>query len=251
MVSSGGTFPVSVTAHGNLVYVANARDSGSIQGFARVGHHLRIISRWNRQLGLSGTPEFTHTPGQVAFTPNGSKLLVTTKDGSSSIDVFTLGIFGRPSAQPVVNFEAGAVPFAVSFDGAGRVAVAEAGTNAVDTFRLGSGGVLKLIDHEETGQAATCWIVRNGRNLYASNAGSATVSGYQDNGAGVLTSLGTTATDAGTVDAAASSDGQFVYVQAAAAGQVDEFAANADGSLTAIGSVTVPDGVGGEGIVAL
>lgn len=63
--------------------------------------------------------------------------------------------------------------------------------------------------------------------------------------------LGTTATDAGTVDAAASHDGQFVYVQAGAAGLVDEYRANPDGSLTAIGSVTVPGAVGGEGIVAL
>ena len=61
-------------------------------------------------------------------------------------------------------------------------------------------------------------------------------------------SAGTTATDAGTVDAAASPDGQYLYVRAGAEGIVDEFRVNPGGSLTAIGSVTVPNAVGGEGI---
>ena len=55
----------------------------------------------------------------------------------------------------------------------------------------------------------------------------------------------------GSVDAAASPDGRYLYVQAGAAGNVDAFSVNPDGSLTAIGSVTVPNAVGGEGIVAL
>jgi hypothetical protein len=39
-------------------------------------------------------------------------------------------------------------------------------------------------------------------------------------------------------------------VQTGAAGIVDEFAIGAGGALSRIGSVTVPDAVGGEGIVA-
>jgi hypothetical protein len=41
-----------------------------------------------------------------------------------------------------------------------------------------------------------------------------------------------------------------IYVQTGKAGLVDEFAVAADGSLTALGSVTVPGGAGGEGIAA-
>ena len=33
VVSSGGTFPVSVAVHGNLVYVLNAENGGSVQGY--------------------------------------------------------------------------------------------------------------------------------------------------------------------------------------------------------------------------
>ncbi len=252
VISSGGTFPLSVTTHGHSVFVLNGLAGGSIQGYYRIAHHLHLIPRWNRPLDLPVTePQFTHVPGQIAFTPNGSKLLVTTKAASNSIDVFTIGVLGTPSDVPVVNYEASTVPFGVTFDPSGQLVVAEAGTNAVATFTIRPSGVLKPIDELATGQAATCWVVRNGNYLYASNAGSANLSGVYDDGHGALNLLGTTATDAGTVDAAVSRDGQFVYVQTGAAGIVDEYRANGDGSLTAIGTVTVPGAVGGEGIVAL
>ena len=52
------------------------------------------------------------------------------------------------------------------------------------------------------------------------------------------------------MDAAASADGSALYVQTGANGIVDAFRVGADGSLTAVGSVTVSGSVGGEGIVA-
>ena len=48
--------------------------------------------------------------------------------------------------------------------------------------------------------------MRSDSNFYASNAGSASLSGYHDDGSGTLTALGTTG--AGTVDAAVSFDGR-------------------------------------------
>ena len=86
--------------------------------------------------------------------------------------------------------------------------------------------------------------------FYASNAGSGTLSGYGDDGSGTLQSLGTTATDPGTVDAASSPDGQYLYAETGANGIVDEFRAGSGGSLTAIASVTVPGAAGAEGIAA-
>jgi 6-phosphogluconolactonase (cycloisomerase 2 family) len=62
--------------------------------------------------------------------------------------------------------------------------------------------------------------------------------------------LGNTATDAGTVDPAVSRDGRYLYVRTGAAGLIDEYRVNRDGSLSEVGSVTVPDAVGGEGIAA-
>ena len=251
-LGSGGAFPVSVTTHGAFVYVLNARNGGSVQGYVRVGDLLVRVPSWNRALGLNAaqTPEFTSTPGQVAFTPDGSKLVVTTKGNGSAIDVFAVNRLGALSPQPVKNVESGAVPFAVTFDAGGHLVVAEAGTNAVATFSIHADGTLALVAQAATGQAATCWIAGTGASLFASNAGGPSISGFRDIGTGSLVALGNTPTDPGTVDAAVAGDGNFLYVQTGKAGIVDAFRIGAGGSLTAVGSVVVPNGIGGEGIAA-
>lgn len=251
VIGTGGAFPVSVAVHGNLVYVLNARDGGSVQGYLRLAGTLIRIPAWHRSLGLDPTqaPEFTHTPGQVAFTPDGSNLVVTTKAGSNAIDVFAVGPAGL-SATPVVDPLPGAVPFAVAFDPRGHLVLAEAGPNAVATFTVGRDGRLTAIAQAPTGQAATCWIAGTDRRFYVSNAGSGSVSGFRVNGDGTPSALGDTATDPGTVDATVTPDGRFLYVQAGAQGVVDGYRIEADGSLTPVGSVVVPAAAGGEGIAS-
>ena len=99
------------------------------------------------------------------------------------------------------------------------------------TFALSPSGTVTQLDLVPTGKAATCWIAPAGGFYYASNAGSAALSGYQENsGSGALSLLGATTTDPGTVDAAASADGQFLYVQTGANGIVDEFHVNGNGT---------------------
>jgi DNA-binding beta-propeller fold protein YncE len=251
VLSSGGTFPVSVAVHGDAVYVLNALNGGSVQGFRILGGKLFTLPGSSRALGLSttATPQFTNTPGQVAFTPDGAQLIVTTKANGNDIDVFGVGFLGYLSAAPVVNSEPGTVPFAINFDAYGHVLIAEAGTNALATFALSGHGTLSQLDAVGTGQAATCWVATAGGFLFASNAGSADESGFTSSAGGQLTLLGATGTDAGTVDASAAAGGRFLYVQTGGAGIVDEFAVGGNGSLTPIGSVTVPGAVGGEGIV--
>jgi 6-phosphogluconolactonase (cycloisomerase 2 family) len=253
VVSSGGTFPVSVAVHGSLVYVLNAENGGSVQGYVNFFGHLFAIPGSNRALGLdpTATPQFVNTPGQVAFSPDGSKLIVTTKANGSDIDVFGVGRFGFLTPAPVVNAEPGAVPFAISFDAAGHLVIAEAGTNALATFTLNPGGTVTPVDAVGTGQSATCWIAQAQGFFYASNAGSASVSQYSDSFGGTLALAAQTTTDPGTVDASASIGGQYLYVQTGGNGIVDEFLVNANGTLSGIGSVTVAGAIGGEGIVAL
>ena len=251
VIGSRGTFPVSVAVHGDLVYVLNAGRGGTVQGYrVRSGRLVRLPGS-HRPLGLNpaATPQFTNTPGQVAFSPDGSQLIVTTKANGSDIDVFRVRADGGLSLSPVVNSEPGTVPFGITFDSHGDLVIANAGTNALATFALGSNGVVTLLDAVGTGQAATCWVEPAGGTLFASNAGSASISGYQAGTGGLLTLLGNTATDPGTVDAAASPHGHFLYVQTGGNGIVDEFSVSG-GSLTPIGSVTVATAVGGEGIAA-
>ncbi len=252
VIGSGGSFPVSVAVDQGLVYVLNAEGGGSLQGYRAGFGHLFPIPGSNRALGLATeTPRFTHTPGQVAFSPDGSRVIVTTKAAGSDIDVFGVQAFGRLSPTPVVNSEPGTVPFAVTFDQAGDLLVSQAGTNAVTSYSLHGDGTVSALSTLATGQAATCWIVRAGSVAYASNAGSGTLSNVGLGAGGQLTSLGTTETSGGTVDAAVTANGRFLYVQGGAAGTVDAFSIGVQGALTKVGTVTVPGAVGGEGIVAL
>jgi DNA-binding beta-propeller fold protein YncE len=252
VLGSGGSFPVSVAVHGDVVYVLNALGGGRLQGYRVLGGFLVPIPGSGRALGLDPTasPQYTNTPGQVAFAPDGSQLVVTTKDNGNDIDVFGVGFDGQLSATPTVNSEPGTVPFAISFDVYGHLVIAEAGTNALATFALAVGGTVSLIDQAPTGASATCWVAPAGPFLFASNAGSASESGYLSSFGGQLTLLGAAATDPGTVDASAAAGGRFLYVQTGGNGIVDEFAVGAGASLTEIGAVTVPGAVGGEGIVA-
>jgi 6-phosphogluconolactonase (cycloisomerase 2 family) len=252
VIGSGGVFPVSVAVHGNLVYVLNA-ESASIQGYVSSLGYLFPLYRSNRSLGItvpSDKTQYVETPGQVAFSPDGSQLVVTTKANGDDIDVFQVGAFGLPSAAPVVNPEPGTVPFAVTFDPAGHLVVSDAGTNALSTFDLYPSGTVSLVDTLGNGQSATCWVASAQGFFYTSNAGSADLSGYGESFAGELSLIGNTTTDAGTVDASATPDGQFLYVQTGGSGIVDEFHVQPDGSLSEIATVTVPGAVGGEGIFA-
>jgi 6-phosphogluconolactonase (cycloisomerase 2 family) len=255
VLSTGGDFPVSVTAHGDKVFVLNARDGGSISGYLRIAGFLVPVPAWHRDLHLNTSApgqadEFTSTPAQLAFTPNGRDLVLSTKNGGNSVEVFPVGLFG-PTAHPVVNSLPGSVPFGFAFDQWGHVVLSEAGPNNVATFRLSSAGRLTQLDSMATGQAATCWIATWGNKSYASNAGSSSLSGYASSYSGVLASRGRTMTDGGTVDATVSSDGRYLYAETGAKGIVDAYRVQRDGSLVRTGSVTVPNAVGAEGIAAL
>jgi 6-phosphogluconolactonase (cycloisomerase 2 family) len=254
VVNSGGDFPVSVAVHDNLVYVLNAL-SGSVSGFQLDGAYLQRIWGSNRSLGLvipTDATQFTHTPGQVAFSPEGDQLIVTTKANSNGndIDVFAVRDDGRLSGSPVVNSEPGTVPFAVTFDEAGHLVVGEAGPSALVTFKLHDDGIVTPLDSLASGQPGLCWVTATDDFFYTGNTASNSTSGYQTTASGKLTLLGATPTDPGTVDASASTNGRFLYVQTGGKGIVDEFTVNPDGSLSQIGSVTVSGAVGGEGISA-
>jgi DNA-binding beta-propeller fold protein YncE len=215
VLSSGGSFPVSVAARGDLVYVLNALGGGRLAGYRVLGGRLVPIPGSGRALGLNPTasPQFTNTPGQVAFTPAGSQLIVTTKANGNDIDVFGVRFDGRLSAVPVVNSEPGTVPFGISFDVYGHLVIAESGPNALATFALTPGGTVSLIDAVPTGASATCWVAPAGPFLFAGNAGSASESGCSSSFGGQLSLLGAATTDSGTVDASAAAGGTEYLAQ--------------------------------------
>jgi DNA-binding beta-propeller fold protein YncE len=255
VVGSGGSFPASVAVSGDLAYVLNAGGDGGISGYRIAGGKLHPIEGSTRALGLGNAnpPFFLASPGQIGFTPDGGQLIVTTKK-TGTIDVFNLSPDGRPSATPAVTASAGPVPFAFAFDGAGRLIVTEAGTSSVTSYNISPTGSLAVVDGSvRNHQAATCWVTTARGFFFVANAGSADLSGYAINSAGTLSLINgsqvSASTGGGPIDLAASSDGQYLYVESGATGTVDEFRVNSDGTLVAIGVVAAAHGL--EGIVAI
>ena len=117
-------------------------------------------------LGLdpNATPQFTTTPGQVAFTPDGTQLVVTTKGNGNDIDVFGVGFGGRLSAKATVNAEPGTVPFAIAFDPFGHLVIAEAGPNALSTFDLSRNGTVSLLSRTAPARPRPAGSPRPGRS---------------------------------------------------------------------------------------
>jgi hypothetical protein len=252
VVPSGGGFPASVAVSGNLVYVLNSGGPGTLQGFVIRGHRLRALSGSTRSLGLSNTdpPNFLTSPGQVGFTPDGGKLVVTTKASGSNIVVYRVQGNGRLSS-PVVNASATPVPFAFTFGPGHRLVSGEAMQSVVTTYSITGNGTLAGPQSLSDGQMALCWIVRARGYYYVANTASNTLSGYRISGSGQPSLIGTTgvvaSTEPGPIDLVAS--GRFLYGQTGAGGTVDEYLVHRDGTLEKIGVVTgLPPGQ--EGIAA-
>ena len=255
VVASGGDFPASVAVHEDLVYVLNAGGVGIVQGFEIRGHHLRTLEGSARSLGLANTvpPNFLTSPGQVGFTPDGRKLIVTTKASRSTIDIYRVRRDGRLSQDAVQNASATPVPFAFTFDPFDRLVSGEAGASSVTTYDIRRDRTIANPQSQSDGQTALCWIVKAGDFYYVSNTGSNNVSGYRVDAGGKPTLIGPTGivatTEPGPIDMTTAAGGGFLYVQTGSTGTVDQFRVNGDGSLTKLGVVTgLP--AGQEGIAS-
>jgi 6-phosphogluconolactonase (cycloisomerase 2 family) len=263
-VPSGGVFPVSVAAGHNRLYVLNAGGSGNVTGYrinpsgrlARLPHASRDL-----RLGNDPVPEFITAPADIAQTPDGDQLVVSTK-ANNTLDVFQIGGGGALSA-PVRNAAAADVPFALSFDTAGRLVVANAGTSSVSTYAVRRNGTLQTITPAvEDGQDALCWLVGAGNTFFGGNAGSSTISAFAVDAAGTASLTGTPdgvvahtgGGSGGTIDLAVTTDGRFLYAENAFAGTVEGYRIHADHTLELVSTATgLPrfDGHGMEGLVVL
>ncbi|MGW3649429.1 lactonase family protein [Streptomyces sp. NPDC000878] len=246
-VSSGGDFPASIAVSGTLAYVMNAGGVGSVQGFRITAKGLVALSGSHRSLGLDNekVPLFSSSPGQVAFTPDGRALVVTTKS-ANTVEVFPMQGDGRPAHRPVVNDSAGGVPFAITFDKAGRMLVAEAEKSTVSTYKVRADGTLKVVQRPlANGQNTLCRLERAGDFFYGGNTGNSTVTGYRTDRHGRLAltndigiATPPSVMSQGVIDLAVTRDERFLYVQNGTSGTVDGFRIGKNGSLTKVTTAT-------------
>lgn len=218
---TGGTFPVSLTVHNDLLYVLNREDAAlghsTVTGFAVSGDGKLSPLAGSTQ-ALSGGPGAA--PAQVAFTPDGTALVVTERT-ENVIDVLPLDDQGR-AGPPVKNNSSGPAPFGFTFAGQDLLIVSEL-SDAASSYRINPDGTLTVVSGSvPTNEQGACWVVTNSvadpRYAYVSNAVSGSVSGYAIDDTGALSLLnadGHTAVafeSRALIDSAVGGAGRFLYV---------------------------------------
>jgi len=258
--ASGGSQPVAVAEHQNLVYVLNSGGAGSVVGFRlELGGQLREIRHSTRFLSANATGG-----ASIAFSPDGQFLAVTER-AANTIDTFRVNANG--TLEPiVVNANPAPGTFSLAFAPTGQAIVSETGVagatngSAISSYSIASNGKLTPISQSIAAFAAgNCWnaITPDGRWVYTSNSGSDSISGYSIGKDGVLTPIGATVvgtnpTGSHNVDIAVSTDGKNVYTINSQSGTIGVFKIEANGALTNLGDAgDLPKSVGFNGIAAL
>ena len=220
-VSSGGTLPISLTSHGNLLYVVN-EESANITGwsFSSTGH-LTPIAGSTESLSVPFDPANppSGVAAQIGFSPSGHQLVVTIRGlpaPNGVIDVFSVDSHG--AAGPAVGHKAPTPnPFGFSFARQNNLLVSDAGFVATPSgtadnpggsqpnpfdpsqffgsaasFSLSPSGALKFKGDYPDGGRAACWLVvsKDQRYAFASN----TLASPAGSAAGVGTGKGAVST---------------------------------------------------------
>ena len=242
-VPCGGSEPVAVAQHGNLVYVLNAGGTSNVIGFR--------LERSGRLRPIAHSIAFLTTgnsgPGSLSFSPDGQLLLVTEKL-TNRIDAFHVQLDGT-LGPIVVTAAVGPGTFAVVFAPNGAALVSETGpaggsnASAISSYAVFANGTLTPINPSVPTQgAATCWqaVTPDGRFVYTSNSATSTISAFAIGTNGALTPLpgtvvATLPTGSTNLDTAISSDGKYLYTLNSGTGSISIFGINEDGTLTSLG----------------
>jgi 6-phosphogluconolactonase len=258
--ASGGSQPVAVAQHGNLVYVLNSGGAGSVVGFRLdLGAQLKPIK--NSTAFLTGN---TTAGASIAFSPDGQFLLVTERL-ANTIDAFRVKADGT-LAPIVVNSNPAPGTFSVAFAPNGKAIVSETGAaglangSATSSYTVGTDGKLTAVSQSVPSLGAgNCWnaITPDGKYVYVSNSGSDSISGYSIGKDGSLTAIGSTVVGnnpngSHNVDIAVSADARFVYTINSDSGNIGMFRIEDNGTLTDLGQAgDLSKMAGFNGIAAL
>jgi 6-phosphogluconolactonase (cycloisomerase 2 family) len=257
---SGGPNPVSLTAHGDLVYVANqaakfARPEGgpNLTGFrmAPSGKLMPIPGSAIRLPAGFG-------PAQVEFSPDGRSLAATAgfQDAATSkIHSFHVQADGTLKEGPGSPFVTREVSGTVGFSwdrSQSRIYVSNFRGSAVTVFDIdGSTGAIRPVGRPvSSGQQAACWtaVSPDNRFVFTGNFVSNSVSVFAmsaDGGLRLMKSFPRRgATRADTKDVECSPDGKWLLAVGSADRKVSSFRVDEQGNLREIPGSPVTVGSG-------
>jgi uncharacterized protein (TIGR03000 family) len=241
---SNGSSPLSLTVHGDLVYVANQAPK-----FANPTMKPNVTAfRLGRDGKLTpvekSTVEFPadRGPAQVEFAPDGRTLVVTSgfqgEDSSEihSCKVMANGTLKEGEGSPAKPKGAsGTVGFSWSPMG-GRLFVSNFRGSAVTVFDVDrtTAAIKQMGGAVGDDEKAACWtaISADGKTLYVGNFVSNSISVFDVGEGGKLKLLGTAkrraGTDPDTKDIELSKDGKYLYAVGSGAKEIAVFRIGAD-----------------------
>jgi 6-phosphogluconolactonase len=245
-----GATPRSVAERDGLVVVLNTGEPALVS-FRLNAEGIARVEGGDRRLDASHAD-----PAQVAFSPDGSMVVITERatDSIVTYEVAPDGTFGDSRAAA----SEGPTPYGFAFTSGGTLIVTEAfraekGAAAASSYAIVEGSLVARTSSVGNGRSEICWAVvtPNDRFAFTTNFADGAVSRFAIDSDGSLSLEDATAGISvegmpGLRDEDLSSDGRFLYAIDADGGRIYGWSVAAEGALEPIGSWEgVPETVAG------
>jgi 6-phosphogluconolactonase len=233
-----GATPRSVADYGDLVVVLNTGEPGLAS--------FRLDDEGIKPVGEQALAVSDADPAQVAFSPDGSMVVVTQR-GTDSIAVYDVAPEGTFGASREIASE-GPTPYGFAITSGGTLVVAEAfraqkGAAAASSYEIVDGSLVVRTSPVGNGRSEICWAVvtPDDRFAFTTNYADGAVSRFAIGSDGSLSLEDATAGVSvdgmpGLRDEDLSGDGRFLYAIDADGGRIYGWAVGAEGSLEPVGS---------------
>jgi 6-phosphogluconolactonase len=235
-----GDIPRSVDEHDGLVVVLNTGEPG-VASFRLHADGIAPVEGGDQALEASDAD-----PAQVAFSPDGSMIVITER-GTDSIVAYTVAADGTFEASREIASQ-GPTPYGFAFTSGGTLVVTEAfraekGAAAASSYAIIDGSLEVRTSSVGNGRSEICWAVvtPDDRFAFTTNFADGAVSRYAIAADGSLSLEDATAGIAvegkpGLRDEDLSSAGRFLYALDADGGRIYGWSVDAEGTLEPVGS---------------
>jgi 6-phosphogluconolactonase len=235
-----GAAPKSVAERDGLVVVLNTGEPG-LASFRLHDDGIAPVEGGDQALDASDAD-----PAQVAFSPDGS-MIVLTERGTDSIVTYAVAADGTFGASRTIASE-GPTPYGFAFTSEGTLVVTEAfraekGAAAASSYVIVDGSLVPRTSSVGNGRSEICWAVvtPDDRFAFTTNFADGAVSRFAIAAEGSLSLEDATAGITvegrpGLRDEDLSSDGRFLYAIDADGGRIYGWSIEGNGSLEPVGS---------------